>query len=87
MNRILTTLTLLLPLMCAGCLSLYFSRAPNAAPGQWEYLTVRPEASPMMFTGTGGAEPDPQLTHLGQQGWELVALQDGAYLLKRPKRQ
>ena len=87
MNRILATLTLLLPFTGAGCLSLDFSRAQNAAPGQWEYLTVRPEASPMMLTGTGGPEPDPQLTQLGQQGWELVAVQDGAYVLKRPRRQ
>ncbi len=77
---------LLLPVIGAGRLSLDFSRAQHTAPTQWEYLTVRPERSPMVLTGTGGApETDPQLAQLGQQGWELVALQDGAYLLKRPK--
>jgi hypothetical protein len=69
-----------------GCIGLDLSRDTVASQAaQWEYLTVRPESAPVAFASDGGAQTDPQLSQLGTEGWELVAVNDGAYILKRPK--
>jgi hypothetical protein len=52
---------------------------------KWEYLTVHPQQTPVSFASTGPVETDPQLAQLGSEGWELVAMNQGAYILKRPK--
>lgn len=71
----------------AGCIGLDLSRDTVAPPpSQWEYLTIRPESPVVTLTGGSGPQADPELTRLGQEGWELVAVNDGAYILKRPKK-
>jgi hypothetical protein len=69
-----------------GCIGLDFSRdAVAPAALKWEYLTVHPQQTPVSFASTGPVETDPQLAQLGSEGWELVAMNQGAYILKRPK--
>jgi hypothetical protein len=71
----------------AGCVGLDFSRDTVAPqPAQWEYLTIHPEQMPVSLASTSGAQTDPELTRLGAEGWELVAVNNGAYILKRPKK-
>ena len=42
-------------------------------------------AAAVSFASSSDPQTDPQLSQLGMEGWELVAVADGAYLLKRPK--
>jgi hypothetical protein len=78
----------LLALACAtGCVGLDFSRDTVAShPARWEYLTIHPEQAPVTLASTSGTQTDPELTRLGAEGWELVAVNNGAYILKRPKK-
>lgn len=71
-----------------GCIGLDLSRDTVApTPAKWEYLTHRPEAPTITLTSTGEsqAQSDPELTRLGSEGWELVAVHAGNYILKRAK--
>jgi hypothetical protein len=69
-----------------GCIGLDFSRdAVAPATTTWEYLTIQPQPAPVTFASTSGDQTDPQLAQLGSEGWELVAVNQGAYILKRPK--
>ena len=74
-------------LAAPGCVGLDFSRETVAPlPAQWEYMTFHPTPSEVSLASTAGPQQDPELTQLGSEGWELVAVNDGAFVFKRPKK-
>lgn len=74
-------------LAAPGCVGLDFSRDTVAsAPVQWEYFTLRPDQRTVSLASTATPQADPDLARLGAEGWELVAVNDGAYVFKRPKK-
>jgi len=95
MNRVLIagTVLLLAAVVAVGIGSDHAAAQPAAPRGKWEYKVLTPTAIEELGGKDGGALAA-GLNKLGDEGWELVAIEPGhvpppvklpRYVFKRPK--